>query len=77
MITIIERDGGWTIGVPDDRNPDAHYGQVLHVTDAEAEELRAALTNALRPVDTAAVSPAKAYARMRPPIQRYPVRAAR
>ncbi|WP_141564425.1 hypothetical protein [Mycolicibacterium palauense] len=62
MIAVIERPGGVTI---------AHDGQVVgHFTIAEADDLRAKLTDALNPVNTAAVTPAKA--RMRPPILRYP-----
>lgn len=60
MITVIERDKGWTIG---------NDGQVLHVTNAQAEELRAKLHDALRPVSTAA-TPAKAR------LMRYPAKAA-
>lgn len=60
MITVIERTSGWTI---------ASDGQVLaHLTDAEADELRAKLTDALQPVSTA-VTPAKAR------LMRYPIKA--
>lgn len=51
MITVIERNTGWTI---------ARDGQVLtHLTDTEAKQLRARLTDTLKPVNTA-VTPAKA-----------------
>lgn len=67
MITIVERNGGWTI---------ADDGQVLaHLSNAKAEQVNAALSEALRPVSTA-ITPAKYAARVRPPIQHYPVRTA-
>lgn len=44
------------------------------LTRAEAEELLSTLSAELRPRSTGAVTPAKA--RMRPPIMRYPTKAA-
>ncbi|WP_146190758.1 hypothetical protein [Mycobacteroides abscessus] len=61
MIAVIQGNDGYTI---------ANNGQVLarNLTAAEADELHTALGETLRPVNTGAVTPAKA--RMRPPIQR-------
>lgn len=67
MITVFERSGGLTIGID---------GHPHHVTKAEADDLRAKLSEALRPVSTA-ITPAKYAARVRPPIQRYPVEASK
>lgn len=69
MITVIERNGGWTV---------ADDGQVLaHLTDAKAEQVKDALYEALRPVSTLS-TPAKKHAgRVRPPIRRYPVKASK
>lgn len=67
MIVVIEGSNGYTI---------ADDGQVLaHLTEAKADELRARLADALHPVNTGAVTPAKYAARNRPPIMRYPLRA--
>lgn len=69
MILVIESSEGYTI---------ANNGQVLaRLTDADAHDLRTALNQTLRPLDTGAVSPAKAAARMKPPIMRYPAKAIR
>ena len=74
MIVVIEGNNGYTI---------AHNGQLLketnkhghHVparfTTAEVDELRTALAETLSPVDTAAVTPAKAR------LMRYPVKSSR
>lgn len=77
MIVVVENNNGYSI---------ATNGQVLKVQNehgrhvpaqfaaAELDELRSAVS-VLKPVSTGAVTPAKAAARMRPPIQRYPVNA--
>lgn len=61
MFAVIQGNKGYTI---------ANNGETLaRLTNAEADELRTALNETLRPVSTVAVTPAKA--RMRPPIKRY------
>lgn len=70
MFAVIQGNNGYTI---------ANNGQVLarNLSAAEANELHTAISETLRPVSTRAVTPAKAAARMRPSIMRYPVKASR
>ena len=60
MIVVIEGNNGYSI---------ANNGQTLaRLTDTEADALRTALNETLRPLSTGAVSPAKAR------LMRYPIK---